>query len=547
MYLDISQERCTWAQRCILDIMTVHKEVSRYATSWHLACPSSAIPAQAIKINMFGSNALIFEGDCVIARSSYGGGWWPAKVLWHDTVSRLIHVRWDGWEGRKDWLPEDAILEVCYKTGESVYVLDEHNWWWKASVRQVDAHAKLVLVHHSRDWAEWDEWVPYCSVCPLPDREGSQKRKRQKTISFLPYEQVIIADTGFGVLWGATVRWHDAKRKLVHLEWQPYSHGKCLQQRRDVVSESNVVRPLLSRLPSLLTVQPSGLDAFAVTADSDSSRASGWVRHAMRLFRQHGFVILRRVLGRHECESLHAACHRVEAEVRKLSPTGNRGDKRWSFSLASKTSSMLHEPAWAYLLRCTPLIELVELLFPGGGMCTTAGGDFVAAGAERYQRIHGDVLVAEPFDVAFPPPYISANFVVHPVSATNGPLRIIPGTQRVAMHAAHEQLALPAVSEEPDEWLNSTLHPLEPGDAIIRDVRVLHGGTPNMSGSTRFLPSLEFASWPYQQSKQYKWDMPQSLPADLFVQLPWQAQTWCYGITAPRCDIKARWLQAEPQ
>merc|ERR1712057_84349 len=43
-------------------------------------------------------------------------------------------------------------------------------------------------------------------------------------------------------------------------------------------------------------------------------------------------------------------------------------------------------------------------------------------------------------------------------------------------------------------WLASRTFPLEAGDALIRDVRLWHGGCPNLSREARYLPSFEVAS-----------------------------------------------------
>merc|ERR1712232_1321357 len=43
-------------------------------------------------------------------------------------------------------------------------------------------------------------------------------------------------------------------------------------------------------------------------------------------------------------------------------------------------------------------------------------------------------------------------------------------------------------------WLASRIFPLEPGDVLVRDVRVWHGGCPNLSQEARYLPGIEVAS-----------------------------------------------------
>jgi hypothetical protein len=269
-----------------------------------------------------------------------------------------------------------------------------------------------------------------------------------------------------------------------------------------------------------------------------------WLDKALKSFRHHGFVVLRDALELWKCTNLLRACEEAEVEIRKVSPHGNRAPGRSSFGKASKTGSMLHDAAWAQLLDCKPLLALLEMIMPEGGECVSGGGDFVYEEGEEgcgseYQFLHSDLRKGhletwsqvEQLEVVFPPPYVSANFAVQHISADNGPMRIIPGTQTVSQAAAREHAQLPCPNEEPETWLASTLQPLHPGDVIVRDVRVLHGGTPNRSVKTRFLPSLEFASSTLRSSSSGEWPadwmMEATLPAEHYEKLSAQAQAWC--------------------
>ena len=53
-------------------------------------------------------------------------------------------------------------------------------------------------------------------------------------------------------------------------------------------------------------------------------------------------------------------------------------------------------------------------------------------------------------------------------------------------------------------WRLSTLCPVPKGAALLRDVRLLHGGTPNSSDTTRFLPSVEFMSGRFVEANRNK-------------------------------------------
>ena len=202
---------------------------------------------------------------------------------------------------------------------------------------------------------------------------------------------------------------------------------------------------------------------------------------------------------------------------------------------------MLHDIAWVRALDCKPLLDFLNVIMPEGGECVSAGGDFVSGGdvGSKYQRLHSDIGPwdcesddqVEQLCVPFPPPYISANIAVQHIGSDNGPMRIIPGSQTICCTAYRERVVIPSCTEEPESWLASVLQPMHPGDILVRDVRVLHGGTPNRSLETRFLPSLEFATrslrnhstgeWPA------RWEMQASLPMEHYKCLSEQARAWC--------------------
>ena len=54
--------------------------------------------------------------------------------------------------------------------------------------------------------------------------------------------------------------------------------------------------------------------------------------------------------------------------------------------------------------------------------------------------------------------------------------------------------------EHQRHWLNSRIYPLSAEDAVLREMRVWHGGCPNLSSEARYLPCVEVASPEY-----YEW------------------------------------------
>lgn len=188
------------------------------------------------------------------------------------------------------------------------------------------------------------------------------------------------------------------------------------------------------------------------------------------------------------------------------------------------------------MLDTPQLLSMLELLLPGGGALVSAGGDFVMEHTGSSQSLHSDIykpLCA--FDVQFPPPFLCANFAVHAITDNNGPMMIIPGTQRVADALKRRGRRFPST------WADSKLSPLDPGDMLLRDVRVLHGGTPNQSTEARFLPSLDFALTAFLQSEEYKWPVHMSLPDKLMGGLSPAAQKWVWPGIVSKDELEVDW------
>jgi ectoine hydroxylase-related dioxygenase (phytanoyl-CoA dioxygenase family) len=226
------------------------------------------------------------------------------------------------------------------------------------------------------------------------------------------------------------------------------------------------------------------------------------------LFKRDGFVVIGDVLNSEQIDFLASGCNDVINEVAVLDPDnhGNRGSHRYSFGGSSLTRSQLHRPAWQMLLDVPVLSKILTPIFGSTDyILRAASGDFCLPGAVDYQPLHSDVNDwfeggKTPFSSFFdwrgqvslrdlPAPYICANFLPQDVTRLNGATRQIPGTQ-------NSRAKIPNLKEEP-EWMKlSTVCPAPAGAVMLRDVRAWHGGTPNLSDTTRAIPNLEFyAPW----------------------------------------------------
>ena len=232
------------------------------------------------------------------------------------------------------------------------------------------------------------------------------------------------------------------------------------------------------------------------------------IEQAVRLFRRDGFVVIEKLLNAEQIAQLNQGCTEVINEVLAMDPEhqGNRGAGRYSFGGCSLTRSQLHRDSWQMLLSLPTVTDLLDALFGSTHYALrAASGDFCLADTSDYQRLHSDVRdytndKDSPFSAFSDPrglltirdlpcPYICVNFLPQELTRLNGPTRQIPGTQ-------HSREPIPSLLDEP-EWMRlSTVCPAPAGSILVRDVRAWHGGTPNLSQTTRSLPNLEFyAPW----------------------------------------------------
>merc|ERR1711920_65 len=92
---------------------------------------------------------------------------------------------------------------------------------------------------------------------------------------------------------------------------------------------------------------------------------------------------------------------------------------------------------------------------------------------------------------------------------------------------------------EPGAWRGMRIFPASVGSAIIRDVRTLHGGSPNFSEAARFLPAVEFVSARFIQTPRGKgYICKGSLPREIYEKLrPATRRRVCPAVVT-KSDVK---------
>lgn len=287
------------------------------------------------------------------------------------------------------------------------------------------------------------------------------------------------------------------------------------------------------------TVGPaSGLDVRQYTVvfpelDAAPGALEACALQAAELLQREGFVIVLNALSPEKVAELLASCREVEAEILEMDPQriGCRDFGRYSFATAMKAGAMLHFPAWGQLLDCDAALWVLDAAFPDGWHFFNGSGDFVRGGTPNFQGLHSDIAVSRvPLEMRkyWPPPTISVNFTIQQIdSADFGPLRVIP--RRKLVNANPEDKP-PLFLDEEEGLQQCGLFPLPPGAAILRDQRLWHSGTPNVTAETRFLPSIEVCSKAFAECEcMWFW---QSLCPDVYASLSERCQAHCSKILA---------------
>lgn len=221
------------------------------------------------------------------------------------------------------------------------------------------------------------------------------------------------------------------------------------------------------------------LDPRIVTQISDETQFG----HMMSEF---GFFVAQNVLPPEVADEIYNATASVADEMLLQDEfrLGNRGPRRYSLGSAQKSHHMVHHDAWVMLLNyAKPLMKLLDTI--GNFMVVGGGGDFVLGETDTSQWMHVDLTRDEMYREA-EPPAIAINFAVHDIECGAGSIRLMPGTHKVIWQYR-------TVADELQEFGSDVKYicPLKKGDAIIRDLRVWHAGSANLSGETRYFPNIE--------------------------------------------------------
>ncbi|CAJ1390133.1 unnamed protein product [Effrenium voratum] len=216
------------------------------------------------------------------------------------------------------------------------------------------------------------------------------------------------------------------------------------------------------------------------------SGTAGWFLEASKALEEQGFVVILDALK--ERAEVQQVAQEVADRMLRQDPDrlGNRGPRRYSFGGASRTLHMMHLPGWERLLDNAAVHFLLATYYEEGAfLACGGGGDFVLPGTSTFQSLHLDV--GGPVHSLHKAPAVGVNFVLEDLSCADAPLRVVPFSHRNTSEP-------PDLSREPWDMKSSVLCPLPAGAAIVRDLRLWHGGTPSAAAKPRLLPNAEFVS-----------------------------------------------------
>ncbi|CAL1149446.1 unnamed protein product [Cladocopium goreaui] len=219
----------------------------------------------------------------------------------------------------------------------------------------------------------------------------------------------------------------------------------------------------------------------------DGAGTPAWFLEASKSLDELGFVVLLDAFEQQQRSQLLDKIHEVSKKLLSLDPErlGNRGPRRYSFGGASRTLHMMHKRGWERLLDNEAVHLLLSTYYEDGFLACGGGGDFVLPNTSTYQSLHLDV--GGPVHSLVKAPAIGVNFVLEDLTCADAPLRVVPFSHRDTSDP-------PDLMSESKVMKHSVLCPLPAGSAIVRDLRLWHGGTPSGSSSTRYLPNAEFVS-----------------------------------------------------
>lgn len=198
-------------------------------------------------------------------------------------------------------------------------------------------------------------------------------------------------------------------------------------------------------------------------------------------FNRDGMVLLRNHFSRAKLEAWRAAFEPLlAAHVAREADRPNRGAHRHYVSLPF--AGIFADPA---IYEDDDVLAVVERVAGAHPVLCQLATDTPMRGSQ-HQDLHRDTPpLFEEWGRETPSFQLAVNFPLCDVTADNGPLETTRGTHRMLRDDALAALERGDVALEPV--------PMQLGDVMIRDVRLIHRGTPNPSDQPRPMVVLGYS------------------------------------------------------
>jgi ectoine hydroxylase-related dioxygenase (phytanoyl-CoA dioxygenase family) len=198
----------------------------------------------------------------------------------------------------------------------------------------------------------------------------------------------------------------------------------------------------------------------------------------------------------------------LTAAVAREGDDPNRGARRYYVTLP-------FQDLWADpgVIDNDAVMAVVEQLVGVDGVMCQLASDTPLLGSQ-HQELHRDTQLLFPESGVETPPYqLAVNFPLVDVTDETGPMEYAPGTHMLSKADGMARIAsgeIPLVRAY-----------MSRGDVMIRDVRHIHRGTPNLSATPRPMVVIGYSRrWLFRPEVNIR------LPADVLADLPERARRW---------------------
>jgi ectoine hydroxylase-related dioxygenase (phytanoyl-CoA dioxygenase family) len=198
----------------------------------------------------------------------------------------------------------------------------------------------------------------------------------------------------------------------------------------------------------------------------------------------------------------------LEAAVLRERDDPNRGPNRYYVTLPFQ--GLWADPA---IVDNDDVMAVVSELVGADGIMCQLASDTPLRGS-GYQDLHRDTQLLFPETGTESPPYqLAVNFPLVDVTDELGPMEMAPGTHMLSKQDGLHRIETGEIALE-RVYLNR-------GDVMIRDVRHIHCGTPNLTDTPRPMVVIGYSRrWLYRPEVQIR------VPRETLERMPERAQRW---------------------